>query len=241
MSDNPQQGHLIRSPCDAGHPWHRPDDRYPPPLPDATNTLAITGSHPVCTAWPSRQLASGLPLCYDRAIPASEERTMDSKWWRNEPADPDTRAGASPRRWQILNRLPGEEILAKVPARLEEWALSFAGVSGGPATVRPVRIFSDGRYECDEVVSDGKVVGVKVHSGTLSDRDRDMAFAATCEVFNPFTFSPLAGGTDGRGTDDAANYGLRLSSGSRAIRLVFDPEDLLKSALMLHWSGDFRS
>jgi hypothetical protein len=107
------------------------------------------------------------------------------------------------------------EVPAKVPAGLAQWELSVAGVPNGPASIRPVRIFSNGRYECDQVVQDSAGLRVKVHQGTLNERDGNVLFTAARETFNRMTFSqPMVG----KGTDDAPMYEIRLSSGSRAMR-----------------------
>ncbi|MGE5192475.1 MAG: hypothetical protein ACM3U2_08220 [Deltaproteobacteria bacterium] len=115
----------------------------------------------------------------------------------------------------------GSEVPAKVPARLAQWELSVAGVPSGPASIRPIRIFSNGRYECDQVVQDSAGLRVKVHQGTVNERDRSILFTAARETFNRMTFSkPIVG----KGTADAPDCEVRLSSGSRAMRAVLDEE-----------------
>ena len=113
--------------------------------------------------------------------------------------------------------LAHSQVPEKVPVRLSQWEITVAAV-GARESIRPVRIFSDGRVACDEVW-DGATSAPKlrIHQGALGDRDRDVVFAAARSAFNRVSLSDSLGFTF-----DAAMYKIGLSSGSRAMRVVLD-------------------
>jgi hypothetical protein len=103
----------------------------------------------------------------------------------------------------------------RVPATLSAWQIRIDG-PGGPSTVRPVKVFNDGRYEWQGWNLQGDPV---IASGTLNEGDCRAVFEAAREACNHLPFGQQL---TGRGTDDAPLYKLRLSSGSRAIALWMD-------------------
>ena len=114
--------------------------------------------------------------------------------------------------------LPEPHYPARVPPSLSQWELSVAGIQGGPNNIHPVRVWSDGRLESVWLNTPGR--GLYITS-RMSPQDCATLFKGVREAINRMTFDkPLTG----HFTWDAPLLEVRLSSGSRAIRLLFDIE-----------------
>lgn len=112
----------------------------------------------------------------------------------------------------------GARASTTVPPGLSQWELTVSQ-RGAFSTIRPIKVRSDGRYECEELVQDNKGSKTISHAGVLSQRDCAAVFTAAMIAFNRVTFA------ESSVTWDVGPIVLRLCSGSRALEVALDEFD----------------